>query len=127
MAQNIDYDTLRPNRSLGAYYKKKGQLTYKEHILRSLRTIKQRSKRKGIEFKITEADLVFNATCPVLGIPMCFGSERGRTPTIDKIVPEKGYVPGNVRIISHRANRWKNDMSLEDAKLLISNWYEISA
>jgi hypothetical protein len=55
--------------------------------------------------------------CPVLGIKLNYGwSGEGlrddAKATIDKLVPELGYVPGNVFVISWRANKLKNDMTI---------------
>jgi hypothetical protein len=35
---------------------------------------------------------------------------------LDRIIPELGYVPGNVKIISMRANRIKTNATIEDIK-----------
>lgn len=43
------------------------------------------------------------------------------SPTLDKIIPALGYVPGNVWVISHRANTIKSDASLEELKTLTAN------
>lgn len=55
--------------------------------------------------------------CPALGKPFVFG-KRGRpdpySPSLDKIVPSKGYVRGNLQIISNRANSMKFDASREE-------------
>jgi len=40
-------------------------------------------------------------------------------PSIDRVDNSKGYVPGNVRIISWRANRLKNDATVEEMELII--------
>ena len=44
--------------------------------------------------------------CPALGIEMECGKgfSHGRSPTVHKIVPEKGYVLGNIVVISRLAN-----------------------
>lgn len=41
------------------------------------------------------------------------------SPSVDKIIPQLGYVKGNVQIISNRANIMKNDATLEDVKALL--------
>lgn len=73
-------------------------------------------------FNLTPEDIVFPETCPILGIPLIF-SEGGRTnntPSIDRIIPEKGYVKGNIEVVSWRANRIKNDASLEELEKIVA-------
>ena len=66
-----------------------------------LRAIKHRARKKGVPFKLTLADITVPEFCPVLGIRFEHGSRDSR-PEFDRIIPEIGYVPGNVRIISGR-------------------------
>jgi hypothetical protein len=40
---------------------------------------------------------------------------------IGKLDPEKGYIKGNVWVISNRANTLKNDASLQELELLVEN------
>lgn len=77
---------------------------------------KQNSKQKKWEFSITFKEVIWNDICPVLGIPInWFNETRGEdSPSMDRTDPTKGYVPGNVQIISWRANRIKNDGSAEE-------------
>ncbi len=82
---------------------------------------KGRAKKQNVPFNITPEDIVFPTHCPILGINLLF-SEGGRTdntPSIDRIVPEKGYTKDNIRIISWRANRIKNDATLEELEKLV--------
>jgi hypothetical protein len=61
--------------------------------------------------------------CPILGIPLVYGAEGMRTDnsaSIDKLEPSKGYVEGNVNIISWRANRIKNDGTLEELSKIVA-------
>ena len=39
---------------------------------------------------------------------------RDNSPSLDKIVPELGYVPGNITIVSSKANRLKSQQSPEE-------------
>jgi hypothetical protein len=75
---------------------------------------KSRAKEKGREFKIELTDIVIPAVCPVLGVPM----ER---PSLDRIDSSKGYVKGNVRVISHRANMLKNNATIEELELVLKD------
>lgn len=51
--------------------------------------------------------------CPVFGKKLVAGQGQSHdwSPSIDKIVPEKGYVKGNLQVISYLANRMKNSAS----------------
>ena len=79
-----------------------------------------KSARKiGVPFSLTPEDIVIPEKCPVLDIPLEFSKDRKRkdnTPSVDRLVPELGYVPENIRVISWKANALKNDMSLEECK-----------
>lgn len=58
----------------------------------------------------------YDMICPVLGIKMEIGEKNKNvnSPSIDKIIPEKGYVPGNVIIVSMKANRIKADATPDE-------------
>jgi hypothetical protein len=43
-------------------------------------------------------------------------------PTLDRLIPNKGYVKGNVIFVSRKANLIKNNLSLNEMKLLLKNW-----
>jgi hypothetical protein len=76
---------------------------------------KQRSKRRGIEFSIDVEDLKMPEICPLLGIKLDSYSEKlDFHPSIDRIDSSKGYIKGNVWIVSHRANKIKNNASAEE-------------
>lgn len=76
--------------------------------------LKCRAKRLGIPFSICVSDIIVPALCPVLCIPLQVNIGKGyhaSSPSVDRIVPELGYVKGNIRVISARANLLKNDAS----------------
>lgn len=87
-----------------------------------LSAIKSRSKRKGYEFNLTIEDIKIPDTCPILQIPIFIteGPQCDNTPAVDRIDNTRGYVKGNVRVISHKANRIKSDFSLEQAERLVA-------
>lgn len=95
-----------------------------ERIMRNyvgfmLYNCKRRAAKKGLEFALVAEDIVIPEVCPVLGIPITVGN-RGRgsfvntSPSLDRIVPELGYIKENVRIISARANNLKNNGTPEE-------------
>ena len=81
-----------------------------------------RSRRKKIPFSITEKDIVIPLMCPVLGIPLFRdGGERTpNSPSLDEIIPGKGYVLGNIQVISWRANCIKRDATLDELEKLVA-------
>lgn len=82
-----------------------------------------RAKKIGVVFTITRDDIVLPEFCPVLGIKLEWGigqraSANRNSPSVDRIIPELGYVPGNVLVISNRANFLKNDAEPEELLLV---------
>jgi len=77
---------------------------------------KRRAKQKGLEFNITHEDIQIPDTCPVLGIPIIrgVGRQTDNSPSIDRIDNSKGYIKGNVRVVSWRINQRKSDMSVTE-------------
>ena len=83
---------------------------------------KQRAKQKGLEFSITEEDILIPARCPILDIPLAAGSgkngsasaDNDNAPTIDRIDNSIGYTKENIAVISRRANTLKKDSSLNE-------------
>lgn len=77
------------------------------------------------DFDIDASDIVIPEFCPVLGIKL---NPRNRgvgyhpdSPSVDRIDNDKGYVKGNVRIISARANLLKNDATIEELTLVLED------
>lgn len=86
-----------------------------------LRQAKSRANVFGLDFNITVEDLVIPKLCPVLGEPIDRTAPRSRlSPTIDRIDNSKGYIKGNVTVISHQANTWKSNMTINDMQKLIT-------
>lgn len=80
-----------------------------------VRNARRRALAKGLPFDITADDIEIPERCPVLGIPLvpAKGVRGGSpaSPSLDRIVPERGYVPGNIMVISNRANSIKQNAS----------------
>jgi hypothetical protein len=85
---------------------------------------KSRALKFGIEFNITEEDIIIENTCPVLGISIEYvgnGKPTHNSPSIDRIDNNKGYVKGNVRVISWRANNLKRDATVEELEKILAD------
>jgi hypothetical protein len=80
---------------------------------------KKRSIDRGLEFGLPKGSIIVPRTCPVLGIPIELRGKRSHcSPSLDRIAPEKGYVTGNIRVISDRANRLKSNHTLGNLRRL---------
>lgn len=87
---------------------------------------KDRANKYGLPFNITVEDVVIPEFCPVLGIKLQDGIGKGKganpeSPSLDRVVPSLGYVRGNVRVISFKANSMKRDAS-EEELLMFAGW-----
>lgn len=91
----------------------------KQYLLNGAR---QNAKVKGKEFSITLDDIVIPEICRYLKIPLTIfnpyekrgaGYCRDSQISIDRIDSTKGYIPGNIEIISCLANRMKNSATKE--------------
>lgn len=95
-----------------------------------LRVTKHRAKKLGLPYDLDVEDIVIPETCPVLGIRLVQGggrtyNARRNSPSIDRIRPELGYVKGNVRIISMRANALKSDASVAELEAVLADLKEL--
>ena len=86
-----------------------------------------RAKRLNLPFDLTIEyirELAFATThCPLLGIALRWQASYGlglkkqphlNSPSLDRIIPDKGYVRGNVAIISMKANTMKSNASVDE-------------
>ena len=116
-------------------YEKNKELNREKYILRvrkiqeetpwipAYRRTRYRARKNGMEFKLTEEYLksIWTSTCPVFEIPLFVANSEDNikrseerygacdnSPSVDRIDSSKGYIIGNVRIISQLANQIKN-------------------
>lgn len=93
-----------------------------------LANAKARAAKAGVPFALTRADIVIPTHCPVLGIELVrrIGRKGGAdsSPSLDRVIPSLGYVPGNVVVVSRRANRIKTDATTEELEA-VADFYAI--
>lgn len=116
-------------------YKKEYYHDNKEHLLQIskqrrkdkpeewlLQNAKKRAKQKNLPIDITVEDIIVPEVCPVFGIKIITGNsleERDSSPSLDRIIPELGYVKGNIKVISFKANSLKKDGCIDDFEKII--------
>lgn len=125
-----EYDARRTNRSHGtpaqkqAYYAahraeilaKAKEQREAEYLVYVLRGIKARAKQRGQYFELTLSDLPeLLDSCPICGRELAIaGDDRRASPSIDRIIPIRGYVSSNLTgWVCTSCNSRKHDRSLE--------------
>jgi hypothetical protein len=88
-----------------------------------LQSARARAHNLGVPYDLSLSDIRIPEKCPVLGIPLFVGAGKpsGNSPTVDRRIPELGYVRGNVSVISHRANRIKG-AATSDELMRVALW-----
>ena len=76
------------------------KVSYKKNITTALiSNAKKRAKSLNLPFTITKEDLIIPDICPILEIPIVIGKQNyGSSPSLDRKIPELGYIKGNVRV-----------------------------
>lgn len=80
--------------------------------------IKARSNKKHIEFDLDLEDIVLPNKCPILDHVFIYG-DKDWTYSVDRIDNNKGYIKGNIQILSNRANRMKGDFTIQELQALL--------
>ena len=97
---------------------------------------KYRAKVRGHEVTIEESDINIPIICPILGIPIFVegrinvrAGPSDNSPSLDRIDNTKGYIKGNVQVLSHKANTMKGSASPEDlikfARWILGTYHEL--
>lgn len=99
------------------------QTVKQKHISKCLSKARDRAKRDSVPFSITKEYLLSISTdhCPIFHTPflwgpskMGFGKQSPLGPQLDRVEPHLGYVEGNVVFLSRRANRLKDNGTMQD-------------
>lgn len=82
---------------------------------------KKRAKKKGLPFTIKLEDISIPETCPILKKPLELGTRANHeySPSLDRKKDELGYTPQNTWVISYKANRIKNNSTLEELEMIV--------
>jgi len=104
------------------------QALLKRQIVLSVKAAAERAKEKNLNFNITAEYMLDiypkNEVCPVFGTKMEWLGYPETSPSIDRIVPQLGYIVGNVAWISKKANTLKLDRSPQVLRK-IADWIDV--
>lgn len=86
---------------------------------------KRRAFERGLDFNIEISDIVIPDYCPVLKLELNINSGRSgaykNSPSLDRIDNTKGYIKGNIQVISQEANAMKHSATTEEL-ILFAKW-----
>jgi hypothetical protein len=108
-------------------YRKNRVKTKNGHLGSYLSSIKSRAKQKNVAFDLDIEHLKSIATeaCPIFNVTFDWGQDnKGQgnyRPSLDRIIPELGYIKGNVCFISFKANSIKSDAT-EKELYAVADW-----
>ena len=113
------------NKQQVSEYQRKRRESNPEHTL--YRHAKERAIKKGLPFTLRKEDIVVPKKCFYLGIKLSVGIGKlsDNSPTIDRIIPSRGYVLDNIIVVSYKANRMKSNSSYDEFKTLLKNWKKL--
>lgn len=74
-----------------------------------IRRARYRAKKRKIDFNIKVKDLTIPTFCPLLKERLVVGTNMA--PSLDRVDNNKGYVVGNIKVISVLANNMKASAS----------------
>lgn len=103
--QKRDYDLSPVNQNKA---RERHRQNWRSYLISSA---KAGAERRGIKFTITESDFLDpkGQKCPIFGTEFVLGNGKpvDASASLDRIDPSKGYVPGNIQVLSFLANRIK--------------------
>lgn len=84
-----------------------------------LNNARKRASLFNLDYNLEVEDIILPEECPILKHKFEIGKTGGSkySYSLDRIDPSKGYVKGNVQVISRLANAMKNEASPEELKL----------
>lgn len=98
----------------------KKKLTFERYLWTLARN---RAKKNNLEFSIDINDIVIPEVCPVFGFELKRNEKsiQQNSATLDRIDNSKGYVKGNIQVISYLANTMKNQAT-DNQLIMFCEW-----
>lgn len=87
---------------------------------------KKRAKKLNLPFNLNLEDIIIPEYCPIFSdikLEANIGQPKYNSPSLDRLVPLLGYIRGNVKVISMKANMLKTNASFEELRQ-IADWIE---
>lgn len=114
----------KENKDVYLKKQKKYNLEFRERRL--LQNARARSVKFGLKFDLKESDIFIPEFCPLLGLKLQSNIKgmQESSASLDRIIPELGYIKGNVWVISWKANKAKSNLSDIQLEMFCENLLE---
>jgi hypothetical protein len=137
MEDNLPCSSCKANKPKSDFNKNKGRPSGYSHLCRIcsledlrkwrsenlkkylLQRAKYRASQKKIDFNLEVNDLEIPEHCPVFNTKLEVNGDKWSSPSIDRIDNNQGYIKGNIRVISYRANILRHTGSLSEFEQLV--------
>lgn len=128
MKRKLRAKRVKWTREMGAYeavylY---GRVDCAKRAMRLLGAARARARQKGLEYLLDDGwsllsiqAVLERGECELTGLP--FG-EGPLAPTLDRIIPARGYVPGNVRVICRLMNAALGNWGEDELRKVMTVW-----
>lgn len=82
---------------------------------------RRRAREQGVPFDLVLTDIVIPIRCPVLGLRLRKNEGRAghNSPSLDRLIPSRGYVSDNIVVVSQRVNTLKRDATLAELQAMV--------
>ena len=105
------------------YHIKRGTVQHKAKLLLKAATARARRDNRFIDLTVESIIDMWpeDGKCPILGIPLRLDNPATSddSPSIDRVDSTKGYTEDNCCVISHKANRIKNNGTIEELRAIL--------
>jgi len=104
---------------------------FQDNRYHMIQSAKARAVKYKIPFDIKIDDIIIPEYCPLLEIKLerkpwgKGGSFQPCSPSLDRIIPENGYVKNNIIVISMKANAMKYNATIEELEKFSKNLYKL--
>ena len=112
----------------GKLQRRRMRATVQHSLRKAMEHARTRARKQNIPFSLTIEDLasLVVSHCPITEEPLDWekryvvnGHFTKNSPSLDRIIPELGYVPGNCAFLSHRGNAIKSNGTMEEHSRVI--------
>lgn len=103
-------------------YEKRVGATYQSYLTKLYQQSKSKRVGTDVTFSITLDEIIAlweaqNGRCALSNVPMTHHKDgQGRkdfNASLDRVVPERGYIAGNVQLVCDRANTMRHTLSMD--------------